>query len=111
MSDLLGNPSLVVILGILAPFVISALKRPDWPSWAKQALSMGVALVVGVLAVALRVEADATEWTLEVIVGHVGAAAVIAQGVYAFFLKGSGSPAGALNARLEALGAKPQEGA
>lgn len=104
MSDLIGNPSLVVILGIIAPFVISTLKRGDWPAWAKQLLAMGVALAIGLAAVALRVEADATEWSVDVIVGHCAAVFVIAQGVYNFLLKDSTSPAGALNAKLEAVG-------
>lgn len=105
MNDLIGNPSLVVILGVLAPFVISALKRPGWPTWAKQLLAIGVSLAVGVAAVALRVEASAVSWTFDVIVGHVATVLLVAEAAYHFLLKDSTSPAGTLNAKLEQLGA------
>lgn len=111
MNDLLGNPSLVVILGVLAPVAISALKRPDWPQWAKQALAIGVSVAVGLAAVALRVEASEVSWGVDTVVGHVATVLLVAQAVYWFLLSGEPKPGAApavrLNGWLEQLGTKP----
>ena len=106
MNDLLANPSLVALLAIVAPFVISLVKRPGWPDEVKQAIAIVVSVGFGVLAVALRVEGGGTEWSVNVVVGHAGVVFATAQGVYWFLLRGEGTPAAALNARLEAVGAK-----
>lgn len=91
---------------LLAPYVTSALKRPDWPTAAKQALAMGVSVAVGVAAVAMRVAGEETDWSLDVVVGHVATVFAASQLIYHWLLDGAKTPAGRLNERLEALGTK-----
>lgn len=110
MEDALGNPSLVVLFGIVSLLVTSLMKRADWPSWGKQLLALGVALVFGLVAVALRVEGEGTDWTLAVVIGHISAVAVVAQLLYLLLINGSrgrGSPLVIVNEWLTAIGSKP----
>lgn len=110
MNDILGNPSLLVIAGVIAPFVISALKNPRWSDWAKHLLTIGVSLALGLAALALRVEADSARWGVETVMGYSATVLTIAYGVYQFLLKGAGTPAAKLNAKLEGVGTKAGPG-
>ena len=40
-------------LGLLTPFVVSWLKQAHWPDWAKALLTLGIALLAGVLTTAV----------------------------------------------------------
>jgi hypothetical protein len=104
--EMFANPALVVVFGVVAPFVISLLKHPGWPAWAKQLLTLGVALAFGIVDQALRVEAEGASWSVAEVVERAAVVAVVAQALYWFLLEGSGSPAGRLNAALEGVGAR-----
>jgi hypothetical protein len=104
--EMFANPALVVVFGVIAPFVISLAKNPAWPPWAKQLLTLGVALAFGVLDQALRVEAEGASWSVAEVVERAAVVAVLAQALYWFLLEGSASPAGRLNAMLEGVGSR-----
>jgi hypothetical protein len=105
--EMFANPALVVVFGVVAPFVISLLKHPGWPAWAKQLLTLGVALAFGIVDQALRVEAEGASWSVAQVVERAAVVAVVAQALYWFLLEGSASPAGRLNRALERVGTKP----
>lgn len=112
MEDVLGNPALVALFGVVSLFLTSLLKRREWPADVKQGLALAVAVVFGVLAVAIRVEGEEVSWTVSVVVGHVAAVAVIAQGLYLLLINGSTGAAGSsplvrLDAWLTDIGSKP----
>ena len=113
--DALGDPSVVALLGFVAVLLTSAAKQPWWPPWGKQLVSVAVAAGVGVLAVFMRVEAGEAEWSIEVVLAHMGAVFMVAQVVYWFLMKGSplsngaGSPVVKLDAWLTSLGTGARE--
>ena len=107
--DALGNPSVVALLGFVAVLLTSAAKQPWWPPWGKQLVSVAVAAGVGVLAVFMRVAAGEAEWSIEVVLAHMGAVFMVAQVVYWFLMKGAplssgGSPVAKLDSWLTSLG-------
>lgn len=99
MENILSNPSLLVLFGLIAPFLISVLKNPAWPNWVKMALTYLVVGAFGFGDVALRENLGDVHWSLNVIVAHVAVVATVAHGLYQLILKDT-----PLNDTLEAVG-------
>ena len=45
--------AIAAIIGLFMPIVVSLLKRPTWPTWARLAVAGAVSLVVGVISTAV----------------------------------------------------------
>jgi hypothetical protein len=53
------NPEgLAAIVGIFMPVVVSLVKRPEWPNWAKLAVAVLVSLGVGAASSLVSSQAD-----------------------------------------------------
>jgi hypothetical protein len=97
--DTLTNPILVLIFGIVAPLVVALLKRPDWPQWGSRIVALVVALIFGVVSVAVDAATSGDKVTAQLIFAHFAVIATLAEALYGFLLNGSG-----LNTKLELLG-------
>jgi hypothetical protein len=89
--------------------VISAIKNPAWPGWAKRALAVGVSAIFGLLALWFRVSVSGVDWSPTAVVGYVILALLVSQLVYKVLLSGVVPGLGALadvNRYLEGLGNK-----
>jgi len=108
MEDIFGNPILAALFAVVAPFVVSLLTRCHWSDTIKQVVAIAVSFAFGALALWLRVVAGGADWTPEAVIVHLTGSFAIATAVYWFILKGSGTPAAALNRRLQLVGAGPE---
>lgn len=50
--------ALAGIIGIFMPIVVSLLKRPTWPTWAKLGIAGGVSLAVGAVSTLVSTQVD-----------------------------------------------------
>jgi hypothetical protein len=66
------------IVGAFMPFVVSLLKRPEWPAWAKVGVAAIVCLIVGGVTVVVAGDVD-----LAALHDHPGA--ILAAAACAFF--------------------------
>ena len=78
---LTNSEAWALILSIIMPFMVSLLKRPEWPRWAKVSLAVGLSLVGG-LGTAFFDNQLAFTWVKAVV-----DAAIIIAGSQAFYLK------------------------
>jgi hypothetical protein len=107
MEAALGNPSLLILFGVVATLFTSLIKR-GWPPWLNAIVAYAISITFGAAAVVLRAQAGNQALTFEAFLGHLAAVAVIAQVTYSTLMNGS-SPLGwpltvRLNEWLEGIG-------
>lgn len=113
--DALKDPSLIILFGIAAPFLVSLMKRPEWPGWVKHLIVVLVATGFAVVAIVVQISAGVdVHWSLTTVIGYMAAIALIAQTLYELVLNDAGLAAGSvlasLNTRIEQIGAAPDDG-
>jgi hypothetical protein len=78
-------------LGLLMPMVVSWLKRNHWPDWAKVLLSLGIALLAGLITAGAE-----GNWNLSAIGANSGTVFALATVFYKTYFQDT-----SLNRRLE----------